>query len=111
MKELAREKIQKQIKDPPVVKDLPKSKSKKAKVSKPPTKEAQLTKGKSYKSSMNRDVTKKDPNSKDVLIKKYVKDTNAGGSSKRVSFGVSFQNIFCNKFGNYKFLKVLLIVF
>ena len=78
MKELAREKIQKQIKDPPVVKDLPKSKSKKAKVNKPPTKEAQLTKGKSYKSSMNQDMTKKDPNSKDVLIKKYVKDTNAG---------------------------------
>ena len=89
MKDLAKEKIRKQMKGPPdtAVKDLPKSKkSKKAKVSKAPTKAAPLTKGKSYKSSQDRNVTEQDVNSKDVLIKKYVKDTKAGGRSKRGEF-------------------------
>ena len=81
MKELAKEKIRQQMEGPPV-KDKSK-KSKKAEVSKAPTKAAPLTKGKNYKSSVNRDLKEKDPNSKDVLIKKYVRDTKAGGRSKR----------------------------
>ena len=81
MKDLAKEKIRQQMKGSPV-KDKSK-KSKKAEVSKAPTKAAPLTKGKNYKSSVNRDLKEKDPNSKDVLIKKYVRDTKAGGRSKR----------------------------
>ena len=79
MKELAREKIRQQMKGP-AVKEAPKSKSKRAKVGQAPTRAAPLIKGKSYKSSLDRNVAEKDPTS-DVLKKKFVKDTKAGGRS------------------------------
>ena len=82
MKELAREKIRQQMKGPahPAVKEAPKSKSKRVKVGQAPTRAAPLIKGKSYKSSLDRNVAEKDPTS-DVLKKKFVKDTKAGGRS------------------------------
>ena len=79
MKEPAREKIRQQMKGP-AVKEAPKSKSKRAKVGQAPTRAAPLIKGKSYKSSLDRNVAEKDPTS-DVLKKKFVKDTKAGGRS------------------------------
>ena len=85
--EIAREKIRKQMKKPPV-KDTPtsppKSKSKKAKAAFTPLIKA---KGKSYKSSLDRNVTEKDPKSQEVLVQKYVKDTKPGGRSKRAWLG------------------------
>ena len=84
--EIAREKIRKQMKKPPV-KDTPtsppKSKSKKDKVGKAAMAPLIKAKGKSYKSSLDRNVTEKDPKSQEVLVKKYVKDTKPGGRSKR----------------------------
>ena len=81
MKEVAIEKIRKQMKGP-AVKDSPKSKSKKVKVSQAPTKAAPRIKGKSYKSSLDRNVVEKEA-TPDVLMKKYVRDTKPGGRSKR----------------------------
>ena len=86
MREKAKEKIRKQME----VKKTLQSKKKKemtprGKTAKP-SKAAPLQKGKNHKSRSERNVIEKDPNSKEVMIKKYVKDTKAGGRSKRGEF-------------------------
>ena len=91
MKEKAKEKIRKQMKGPlPSLKEAQQLKKEKVRVRKgqatKPSKAAPIQKGKSYRSSLDRNLKEKDPNSKEVLIKKYVKDTKAGGRSKRSEF-------------------------
>ena len=85
MRELAREKIRKQMQqqmEGPRVKNskLKKDKDGKASLKTVPLKDKKA-KGKDYKSSMDRNIVEKDPNSKKLLTQKYVKDTKPGGRS------------------------------
>ena len=79
MRELAREKIRRQMEG----QQVKGSKSKKVKDRKTPPKNLSLksekAKGKNYKSSLDRKVVEKDPES--VLMKNYVKDARPGGRS------------------------------
>ena len=81
MRELAREKIRRQMEGQQ--QQVKGSKSKKVKDRKTPPKNLSLksekAKGKNYKSSLDRKVVEKDPES--VLMKNYVKDTRPGGRS------------------------------
>ena len=81
MRELAREKIRRQMEGQQ--QQVKGSKSKKVKDRKTPPKNLSLksekAKGKNYKSSLDRKVVEKDPES--VLMKNYVKDARPGGRS------------------------------